>query len=263
MPLQHLPVRAGRPARALRQGAERRGGRHHSRPRGRGAPDAKPARARGDRRVACIVTAIQRPSADRRINDEARPVRCDLRTARPCANGGSSSEDRIGAAGAQRCPKAPGHRVGRNGAGHPRHGRDRGCGRHRAARVRHPRLRGRHRSPGDERGLLYPALRMVIASRCAGLPAPIAGVTPAIDDEAQLRVRRSPASFGFGAKLCIHPRQVVIVHDALRPTPTKRTGRAASSQPRKRHKAQSRSTAGWSTGRSSARHTRSSTVVTD
>ena len=72
---------------------------------------------------------------------------------------------------------------------------------------------------GDELALLYPASRMVIASRCAGLAAPIAGVTPAIDDEAQLR--RDVAwerSVGFGAKLVIHPRQVHAVHEAMRPS---------------------------------------------
>jgi citrate lyase subunit beta/citryl-CoA lyase len=72
---------------------------------------------------------------------------------------------------------------------------------------------------GDERALLYPASRMVIASRCAGLPAPIAGVTPAIDDEAQLRSDVAwERSVGFGAKLVIHPRQVAIVHAAMRPS---------------------------------------------
>lgn len=71
---------------------------------------------------------------------------------------------------------------------------------------------------GDRDALAYPASRMVIASRCAGLPAPIAGVTPALDDEAQLRSDVAwERSFGFGAKLLIHPRQVAIVHDAMRP----------------------------------------------
>jgi citrate lyase subunit beta/citryl-CoA lyase len=72
---------------------------------------------------------------------------------------------------------------------------------------------------GDERALLYPASRIVVASRCAGLPAPIAGVTPAVDDEAQLRSDVAwERSVGFGAKLVIHPRQVAIVHDAMRPS---------------------------------------------
>jgi citrate lyase subunit beta/citryl-CoA lyase len=39
---------------------------------------------------------------------------------------------------------------------------------------------------GDERGLLYPACRMALASKVAGIGAPIAGVTPAIGDDAQL-----------------------------------------------------------------------------
>lgn len=71
---------------------------------------------------------------------------------------------------------------------------------------------------GDHQALAYPASRMVIASRCAGLPAPIAGVTSAIDDEVQLRSDVAwERSLGFGAKLLIHPRQVAVVHDAMRP----------------------------------------------
>jgi citrate lyase subunit beta/citryl-CoA lyase len=59
---------------------------------------------------------------------------------------------------------------------------------------------------------------MVVASRCAGLPAPIASVTPAIDDEGQLRSDVAwERSLGFGAKLLIHPRQIAVVHDAMRP----------------------------------------------
>ena len=72
---------------------------------------------------------------------------------------------------------------------------------------------------GSEAALVYPASRMVIASRCAGLPAPIAGVTPTIDDAGQLRSDVAwERSVGFGAKLVIHPRQVAIVHDAMRPS---------------------------------------------
>ena len=72
---------------------------------------------------------------------------------------------------------------------------------------------------GDERGLAYPAARIALASRCAGLPAPIAGVTPAVDDEPRLLADVAFArAFGFGAKLCIHPRQVAVIHKALLPT---------------------------------------------
>lgn len=67
-------------------------------------------------------------------------------------------------------------------------------------------------------GLDYAASRIAIASRLAGLPAPVAGVTPQLDDEARLLSDLADArGFGFGAKLCIHPRQVQPIHAALRP----------------------------------------------
>jgi len=60
---------------------------------------------------------------------------------------------------------------------------------------------------------------LVLASRCAGLAAPIDGVTAAIDDAAMLaRDTRRALGFGFGAKLCIHPRQVAGVHAAMAPS---------------------------------------------
>lgn len=75
----------------------------------------------------------------------------------------------------------------------------------------------------DPRGLLYPASRIALASRVADLPAPIAGVTAAIDDEAALRGDVELArACGFGAKMCIHPRQVGLLHAMLAPTPQQR-----------------------------------------
>lgn len=72
---------------------------------------------------------------------------------------------------------------------------------------------------GDDRGLAYPASRMAIASRCAGLASPVAGVTTALDDTDRLLADLDFArAHGFGAKLCIHPRQVAVVREALRPT---------------------------------------------
>ena len=61
--------------------------------------------------------------------------------------------------------------------------------------------------------------QLVLVSRLAGIAAPIDGVSVAIDDAAQLDsdVRRS-RRFGFGAKLCIHPRQVAGVHQGFAPT---------------------------------------------
>jgi len=61
---------------------------------------------------------------------------------------------------------------------------------------------------------------LVLVSRHAGLLAPIDGVSLAIDDAEQLErdVRRS-RRFGMGAKLCIHPKQVAVVHAGFAPKP--------------------------------------------
>ena len=60
---------------------------------------------------------------------------------------------------------------------------------------------------------------LVLASRLAGIAAPIDGVSLATDDvfslkSDTLRGRR----FGFSAKLCIHPAQINSVHQAYLPT---------------------------------------------
>ncbi|WP_077037403.1 CoA ester lyase [Pelomonas sp. KK5] len=68
-------------------------------------------------------------------------------------------------------------------------------------------------------GLAYAASRLVLASRNADLPGPVAGVTPQIDDEARLLADLAWARrLGMGAKLCIHPRQVAAIHLALAPS---------------------------------------------
>jgi citrate lyase subunit beta / citryl-CoA lyase len=68
--------------------------------------------------------------------------------------------------------------------------------------------------------LAYAASRMAIAARVAGLAAPVAGVTPQLDDEAQLLADLAwSRRHGFGAKLCIHPKQVAAIHAALAPGP--------------------------------------------
>jgi citrate lyase subunit beta / citryl-CoA lyase len=71
----------------------------------------------------------------------------------------------------------------------------------------------------DEDDLAPHRAELVLASRLAGLPAPIDGVTPSIDDDKRLnadvqRARR----LGFGAKLCIHPRQLPAVRRGLAPS---------------------------------------------
>jgi citrate lyase subunit beta/citryl-CoA lyase len=69
-------------------------------------------------------------------------------------------------------------------------------------------------------GLAYAAGRIAVASRVAGLVAPVAGVTPQLDDETRLLSDLAQARrFGFGAKLCIHPKQVAPIHRAFQPSP--------------------------------------------
>jgi citrate lyase subunit beta/citryl-CoA lyase len=71
---------------------------------------------------------------------------------------------------------------------------------------------------GDARGLIHPCAAIALASRLAGLASPIAAPTPAIDDAVQIAEDvRFAQALGFGAKLCIHPRQVPIVRAAFAP----------------------------------------------
>lgn len=72
---------------------------------------------------------------------------------------------------------------------------------------------------GDPVGLDHAANRLALASRAAGLAAPVAGVTPDIDDPAPFLADLARARVhGFGAKLCIHPKQVATLHAALQPS---------------------------------------------
>ncbi|WP_213955255.1 CoA ester lyase [Variovorax sp. dw_954] len=60
---------------------------------------------------------------------------------------------------------------------------------------------------------------VAIATRLNRLAPAIDGVTVQIDDEARLRAdARRALRYGFGGKLCIHPRQVAVLHQALAPT---------------------------------------------
>jgi len=70
----------------------------------------------------------------------------------------------------------------------------------------------------DERELDGVRLQIVMASRRAGLPAPIDGVTVALEDDALLAAdAQRSRRLGFGAKLCIHPRQVAVVNASFGP----------------------------------------------
>jgi citrate lyase subunit beta/citryl-CoA lyase len=67
--------------------------------------------------------------------------------------------------------------------------------------------------------LLCARAELVLASRLAGLPPPLDGVTLSIDDDAGIEDdARHAAKLGFGAKLCIHPRQIVAVHAGFAPS---------------------------------------------
>jgi len=72
----------------------------------------------------------------------------------------------------------------------------------------------------DSEGLVYAAGALAVASRAANLPAPVAGVTPQLDDQQRLLADLAWARrHGFGSKLCIHPRQLAPIHNALAPAP--------------------------------------------
>lgn len=68
--------------------------------------------------------------------------------------------------------------------------------------------------------MIHPSACLVLASRAAGLPPPIAGVTAAFRDASLLADDAAwERDQGFGAKFCIHPDQVDIVARAFAPTP--------------------------------------------
>lgn len=76
---------------------------------------------------------------------------------------------------------------------------------------------------GDDDALLAFRSHLVLVSRLAGIAAPIDGVTTSIDDLELLRSDTGRSRrLGFGAKLCIHPRQVDEVHRVLAPTEAER-----------------------------------------
>ena len=74
--------------------------------------------------------------------------------------------------------------------------------------------------PAGSPALEIAAVQIAVASRAAGLPSPVAGVTP---DLAAMQVTadtQQARALGFGAKLCIHPAQVAPARAAFMPTAT-------------------------------------------
>ena len=64
----------------------------------------------------------------------------------------------------------------------------------------------------------FAANQIAIASRAAGLPSPVAGVTPELDAAQVTADMLHARCLGYGAKLCIHPAQVAAVRAALQPS---------------------------------------------
>ena len=73
-------------------------------------------------------------------------------------------------------------------------------------------------TPGNE-GVLWARIRTVVASRAAGLGAPIDTVYPALPDRAGFESEsRQARRLGFEGKLCLHPDQVRIANEVFTPT---------------------------------------------
>lgn len=71
----------------------------------------------------------------------------------------------------------------------------------------------------DDEELHYFRSMIVLHSRAARLAPPVDGVTTNFKDVAQIRHDTEQAKrFGFRAKLCIHPKQIALVHDVFAPS---------------------------------------------
>ena len=73
---------------------------------------------------------------------------------------------------------------------------------------------------GGEAELQPYRAQVVLASRLGRLAAPADGVSLAIDDALRLRADAERSRrLGFGAKLCIHPKQIAVVQGVFTPEP--------------------------------------------
>jgi citrate lyase subunit beta/citryl-CoA lyase len=76
---------------------------------------------------------------------------------------------------------------------------------------------------GDGEELLYAGSHLVIVSRVAGILPPVDGVTIEMDDPKKLKTDVDRARrLGFGAKLCIHPKQIDVVNAGFAPSKTEK-----------------------------------------
>ncbi|WP_194903589.1 HpcH/HpaI aldolase/citrate lyase family protein [Catenulispora rubra] len=73
--------------------------------------------------------------------------------------------------------------------------------------------------PADREALAAARGALVLASAAAGLPGPVDGVTADLNNELQLIDEvRNARRLGFTGKLCVHPKQVPVATEVLRPT---------------------------------------------
>ncbi|WP_063744712.1 HpcH/HpaI aldolase/citrate lyase family protein, partial [Paraburkholderia oxyphila] len=73
--------------------------------------------------------------------------------------------------------------------------------------------------PDDGEPLNHYRSQLALISRVAGIEAPVDGVTPDIHDLERIeRDALNGKRLGFGAKLCIHPKQIEAVHRCYRPS---------------------------------------------
>ncbi|MGH3518699.1 MAG: HpcH/HpaI aldolase/citrate lyase family protein [Haloechinothrix sp.] len=74
-------------------------------------------------------------------------------------------------------------------------------------------------APGDQLAMASSRSALVLASGAAGIAPPVDGVTGDVHDADVVRDDVEHARrLGFTGKLCIHPRQVAVAEEALRPT---------------------------------------------
>jgi (S)-citramalyl-CoA lyase len=75
-------------------------------------------------------------------------------------------------------------------------------------------------SPAAEEILSHARYAVLLCTRVAGLAPALDGVFPSVQDTAGLRnAVQFARDMGFGGALCIHPSQVAIIHQALKPSP--------------------------------------------
>jgi (S)-citramalyl-CoA lyase len=75
-------------------------------------------------------------------------------------------------------------------------------------------------SPGALTVLDHLRVSVIVQSRIYGLAPPLDGVFPSINDFSGLTSAVQTAlEMGFGGVLCIHPKQVAVIHEALTPEP--------------------------------------------